>query len=562
MKPIKTRAGRVVTAVGNLPLLTMDRIEQISDLFDSDPRIATISLVGSTTNADAMIRQSSPAGVVTVFALDLNDLVGEINTEDPESVQAWITAATERGLRHNWLLSNHRDVLSAEEIPAAGVDQYELQDPSGAAFQFLSKDPANKSTLSVNVDVTWLGPYETGAQVLTTAAIAALANQPSIDSITLSGLTELPSYATHLTDNPKVTLQAGITTDANPKQADIVWYPNQIDQRSNISQARELGKRVVTTYLDLIAYDIPRYHGSTEAWLAYRSLQRKIALSVDGITTISVDVAKQLLAEVPRLSAKRVRPLPLGLDHVTQSHVPDQPDPDLDAIKNSITKKPFLLVLGNDFQHKNRDFAIAVWEKVLTAGVSCDLVLVGLHVKSSSSKERESELIRKHVDLRGSVYTAEHVSSASRAWLLANAAVALYPSSAEGFGFVPYEAAAMGTPATFTNFGPLAEIAQVTSVPTTWSVDAYADDIVTLLTDQQASERRVNELQRAITEHTWDGFAKGLAEFFQEIATLPPILTSTVADGGRDSAALAALLSSKSWRAIEKARKLKLKLRR
>jgi hypothetical protein len=312
----------------------------------------------------------------------------------------------------------------------------------------------------------------------------------------------------------------------------------------------------------LIAYDIPKYHGSVDAWLAYRSLQRKIALSVDGITTISVDVARQLLAEVPRLSAKRVKPLPLGLDHITEEQVPAIPEPDIAVMAKSLTTKPFLLVLGNDFQHKNRDFAIAVWEKVLTAGVSCDLVLVGLHVKSSSSRERETELIRKHVDLRGQIYTAEHVSGSSRAWLLANAALALYPTSAEGFGFVPYEAAAMGTPATFTNFGPLAEISQLTDIPTSWSVDAYAADIVRLLTDPEASAERVRQLRIAINNHTWDGFARDLTEFFQQIIELPPILTSTVADGGKDTAALAAVLSSKSWRALEKARNLKSKLKR
>ena len=559
MKPIKTRTGRVLTAVGNLPLLTMDRVEEISQIFDADPRIATVSLVASATHPGTVVRQSAPAGVVTVFALDLSDLVGALDLEDSDSVDSWVQAASERGLRHNWLLSNHRDVMNAEAVPASGVDEYELLDPSGASAHYVHASTTNTAQLTVSVDVTWLGPHETGAQVLTTAAIAALAHQPTIASITLTGLTELPGYAAHLTSNPKVKLQP---PDQETLQSDIVWYPNQIDQRSNISQARNLGKRVVTTYLDLIAYDIPRYHGSTEAWLAYRSLQRKIALSVDGITTISVDVARQLLAEVPRLSAKRVQPLPLGLDHITQEQVPLQPDADLAEIKQSLTTKAFIVVLGNDFQHKNRDFAIAVWERVLESGTPCDLVLVGLHVKSSSSREREMELIRKHVDLRGSVYTAEHVSSASRAWLLAHAAVALYPSSAEGFGFVPYEAAAMGTPATFTNFGPLAEIAQLTDIPSSWSVEEYAQDLVRLLTDPQASEQRVSDLRRAISQHTWNGFAQGLAEFFSRIVELPPVLTSTVADGGKDTAALAAVLSSKSWRALAKVRNVKSKLKR
>jgi glycosyltransferase involved in cell wall biosynthesis len=558
MKPVKTRSGRLLTAVGSLPLLTMDRMEEISRIFDADPRIATVSLVGSTTNPGVVIRQSGPGGAVTVIALDLTDLLGAVDPQDPQSVEAWVQAATERGLRHNWLLSDHRDVLSAEAVSTSVVDEQELSDPSGAAAHYISRRSINATAITVNVDVTWLGPHETGAQVLTTAAISALANQPNIESITLTGLAELPPYAAHVTDNPKVILQP---MDQVPEQADIVWYPNQIDQRSNISQARELGRRVVATYLDLIAYDIPRYHGSTDAWLAYRSLQRKIALSVDGITTISVDVARQLLAEVPRLSAKRVKPLPLGLDHVTAEQVPVQPDADVFAIKKSLTTKPFIVVLGNDFQHKNRDFAIAVWEKVLESGTPCDLVLVGLHVKSSSSRDRETELIRKHVDLRGSVYTAEHVTSASRAWLLANASVALYPTSAEGFGFVPYEAAAMGTPATFTNFGPLAEIAQLTDIPTTWSIQSYANDIIELLNNPEARDKRVSELQRAISAHTWNGFGQGLAEFFTHIIDLPPVLTSTVADGGRDTAALSAVLSSKSWRALEKARNLKSKIK-
>ena len=557
MKPVKTRSGRLLTATGNIPLLTMDRLELISNLFDADPRVATVSLVGSTINPNTTVRQSAPAGVVTVYSLDLTDLLGELNVDEQESIDAWVQAATERGFRHNWLLSNHKDVLAAQEVSLSVVDEYELTDPSGGAFHQISRLPSSRTTLSVNVDVTWLGPHETGAQVLTTAAIEALAEQPGIESITLSGLAELPAYAAHLTNNPKVMMW----TEASD-QADIIWYPNQIDQRSNISQARELGRRVVTTYLDLIAYDIPRYHGSQEAWLAYRALQRKIALSVDGITTISVDVARQLVAEVPRLSAKRVKPLPLGLDHITISQVPEHPDADISQLAASLGSKPFLLVLGNDFQHKNRDFAIAVWEKVLESGVHCDLVLAGLHVKSSSSREQESELIRKHVDLRGSIHTVDHVSSASRAWLLAHASVALYPTSAEGFGFVPYEAAAMGTPATFTNFGPLAEIAQLTDIPTQWSIPEYASDIGQLLQDPQANENRVRELQAAISRLTWSGFAVGLAEFFHEIAHMPPVLTSTVVDGGKDTAALAAVLSSRSWRALTKARVLKAKIKR
>jgi hypothetical protein len=139
----------------------------------------------------------------------------------------------------------------------------------------------------------------------------------------------------------------------------------------------------------------------------------------------------------------------------------------------------------------------------------------------------------------------------------------VYPSSAEGFGFVPYEAAALGTPATFTAFGPLAEISGVTDVPRTWSIDAYAADITRLLSDEQASTQRVADLRRAIATHTWAGFADGLIMFFERITSMPTILTSTLgSSSATDSAELAAVLSSRSYRATEKLRKVGKKLRR
>ena len=84
-----------------------------------------------------------------------------------------------------------------------------------------------------------------------------------------------------------------------------------------ISQARKLGRRVITTYLDLIAYEIPKYHASSEAWAVCRAMQRKIALSVDGITAISKDVAKRFYQETPELDSKRIQAIPLGLNHIT-----------------------------------------------------------------------------------------------------------------------------------------------------------------------------------------------------------------------------------------------------
>ena len=107
------------------------------------------------------------------------------------------------------------------------------------------------------------------------------------------------------------------------------------------------------------------------------------------------------------------------------------------------------------------------------------------------------------------------MSSASRAWLLANATAVLYPSSAEGFGFVPYEAAVLGTPSTFTDFGPLREVSGVSGLPSTWSVEAHARDLVALLSDGDARRDRLDQLLAAVQRSTWTGFAGRLAAFFE-----------------------------------------------
>jgi hypothetical protein len=134
--------------------------------------------------------------------------------------------------------------------------------------------------------------------------------------------------------------------------------------------------------------------------------------------------------------------------------------------------------------------------------------------------------------------------------------VVLYPSSAEGFGFVPYEAAILGTPSTFTNFGPLKEIGKLTTTPNTWNVTEYATDLAQLITEAQSGEQRVRDLREVIATSTWNQFAQGFTEFATKIATMPTVPTSTVTSSTAANE-LAAVLSSKAWRATAPLRKLR-----
>ena len=553
MKPLTTSNGRSFVVLGDASLITMDRLSVISDRFDSDPRIASVSVVATDNARQEFLRATAPTGCAVAAATDL-DACGVLIAEDStvDDLQAWAQAASERGLWHDWWLTGARDVAVAEILlEPSEIDEWESHDMASSRHHALQVNHLDPSAVTITVDATWLGPHQTGAQVLTTAAIDALARNSRVAELRLIGIRELPAYAQHLSELAKVRIDG--VDEAPHAPTDVIWYPNQIDQRVDISQARSRGRRVITTYLDMIAYDVPRYHASREAWSTYRSLQRRIALGVDGVTTISADVAQRLTDEVPRLNPERIRPIPLGLDHIDLEQV--EPGGDIAALADTLAARPFLLVLGNDFRHKNRDFAIRVWEQVLADGTNCDLVLAGLHVKSSSSRVEENALLAEHTNLRGTAHTVGHVSPQSREWLLSQAAVVLYPSSAEGFGFVPYEAAALGTPTTFTRFGPLAEISQVVDAPNAWTVDAYARDVTALLTIPERAHKRVNDLRAVISHSTWDAFAERLLDFMQHINQLPPSEAALVSGSAADTSALSAVLSSKTWRATEPLRR-------
>jgi glycosyltransferase involved in cell wall biosynthesis len=543
-----TAGGRTIRVVGAVDLVTAERIAAIGQRFDADPQVVTVSLVSEQVGG-GVCRATGPAGPVTCVALDAIDLVGPLTMD----LQAWCAAARDRGLVHEWWGDPIADARARPSLPRNDLDVQEETSPSSR--HFVGLHPRQPRTLSVAIDVSWLGPHETGAQTLTTAATQALARHPRIESISLRGAENLPGYAEHLLDDPRVTL-------GGTSRCDVCWFPNQIDFRSNLGQARQWGSRVVTTYLDLIAYSIPRYHASPEAWRAYRSLQRIAALASDGITTISADVARHLMEEVPLLDPVRLRPIPLGMDHIQTNQLPPSPPSDVASLAAVLGERPFVLVLGNDFVHKNRDFAISVWQELLRAGVACDLVLAGLHVRGSSSREEETRVLNRHVDLRGRVHTLDHVSSTGRTWLLAHAAAVLYPSSAEGFGLVPYEAAVLGTPSVFTRFGPLAEISRLGDVPTGWSITQYTSDLAALVTDADAAARRVAALRDAAARYTWTRFGDNLVDFMYDVCALPLSPAGAVmTEAALDAAALNALLASRTWRATAPVRRLARRLR-
>jgi hypothetical protein len=85
MSDFKTARGRRIRVVGDPALLTLDRIAVIGDRFDSDPRIASVSIMAHPQYASAFLRSTAPAGCLVAIAEDAENLAGVLD----EDVSAW-----------------------------------------------------------------------------------------------------------------------------------------------------------------------------------------------------------------------------------------------------------------------------------------------------------------------------------------------------------------------------------------------------------------------------------------------------------------------------------------
>jgi glycosyltransferase involved in cell wall biosynthesis len=149
--------------------------------------------------------------------------------------------------------------------------------------------------------------------------------------------------------------------------------------------------------------------------------------------------------------------------------------------------------------------------------------MAGPSVPHGASRLAEAKVVlaqREH--LNHDVFLLPDVASEERNWLLRHADVVLYPSSAEGFGLVPYEAACFGTPTVFTRFGPLHELAPEAPVAADgWAPGQLADAAEQLLTDRALAQRQISTCLAAGATYTWAATAEGLTALYRQVVALP-----------------------------------------
>jgi hypothetical protein len=206
-----------------------------------------------------------------------------------------------------------------------------------------------------------------------------------------------------------------------------------------------------------------------------------------------------------------------------------------------------MVSIGGDIQHKNRIFALE-----LLAAMRRDqqwpgaIVFAGPRFTHGSSAGEELRFLARNPDLADSVITLPWVSEPEKAWLLENAVAVCHPSTREGLGLLPFEAAAHGRPCIFASTTALAELPPeglATIVP--WNARASAERVMRLLESPTAVAEHVRLINDRAKELSWERAAAGLVETFE----------TAMAARARDARRLAADLATSDYERSEIHRK-------
>ena len=227
---------------------------------------------------------------------------------------------------------------------------------------------------------------------------------------------------------------------------------------------------------------------------------------------------------------EQVNVIPLATEQAL-SHL--YPEPAVPAGVDQIGGRPFLLCLGTDFLHKNRLFAIRLLEVLLERelfdGV---LVFAGPKVSRGSSGGEEAEYLAARPALAARVLDFAAVAEAEKLWLLAEAAAVVYPTTYEGFGLVPFEAARVGTPCLFAWHTSLADyMPESLALIVPWDPHATADRVASALVGGEQRDRLVSGVATAAAELTAERNARRHVDVYMRAVVDPSPPGAEVARG-------------------------------
>ena len=395
-----------------------------------------------------------------------------------------------------------------------------IEDRFSALARALSSASRALTGLSVTVDGRCLTPGLDGTRIHTLELIGALVRGGAAHVRVVVPATLGREARAALGQLADVALLPENEVGEGLGRTDVVHRAWQVADPEDVRFLDRLGARIVITNQDLIAYRSPKAFASVGEWMRYRRVTAEAMSVASAVVFFSQDAADDALAD-DLVERGRVRVIPIGVDHqlVCDATTPVPPR----GAAARLESKPFLLCLGTRFRHKNLVFALRLLES-LCADHDWDgqLVIAGAETVHGTSSGDEAAFLTLRGGLGDRVIEIGAVSEPEKRWLLDAAAAVLYPTTYEGFGLVPFEAAAAGSPCLFAHVSALREILpEEAATITPWDPAMSARRSIEVLRDPERAQQLVDAIRAAGASLTWDATAERLITAYESAADSP-----------------------------------------
>jgi glycosyltransferase involved in cell wall biosynthesis/GT2 family glycosyltransferase len=416
------------------------------------------------------------------------------------------------------------------------------QRQAGPLARALSIAEVALTGLSVTIDARCLGASMTGTQVIVLELIRCLARTGKVRLRVLvppdtadDVLAEFRGLGIELLLSDKVP------DDVEPFE--IVHRPYQVAHVSELELLEQLGRRLVVSHLDLIAFRTPDYVRSPLDWLEFQHLTRSVLALADAVIFISRHAAEDAIVE-ELVEPSRARVVYPGIGDPTGN--PEKRPAELPAD----VEAGYLLYVGTDYRHKNRLFALELLEQLAARhGWTGRLVFAGPRAASGTSGTSEAEeaaFLAGHGELASRTVHLGQVSDSEKAWLYRRCAAVIYPTVYEGFGLIPFEAAAYGRPSFFAPQTALAETLAGCATLIPWDAAASADAVCSILSDEAAAHALTTSIARIGAAFTPEAMTEGVISVYAEVVGLRP-RDLRVAHAGTSADSIASMSSALSY---------------
>ncbi|HEV2945071.1 MAG TPA: hypothetical protein VGX26_08165 [Solirubrobacteraceae bacterium] len=402
------------------------------------------------------------------------------------------------------------------------------QTPGPAVERSLTLASVALEPLTVTVDARALGPYVGGTQVYLLRLLESLASGGEVQLRVLVPPDLASKTEASLRTLAGVELLTYEQALARPEPSHVVHRPQQVFSPDDLMLLRLVGKRVVITHQDLIAYHNPTYFPSFDLWQRFVRTTREALAVADHVLFFSRhalhDASREDLIDTARCT---VGHLGVDLDE-RSSRPPLTPTLAPPPCASSLGSTPFLLCIGADYQHKNRPFALAVLDELRREHAwPGAIVFAGPHVEHGSSAAQEEKVRERRSMPHELVIDLEVVSDSERSWLMSNTAAVIYPTVHEGFGLVPFESAVFGVPCLFAAQSSLMELldAELATL-VSWDPVRSAARAASLLTDGPERREHVKGLLQAARSLRWSDCAKTTVDAYRKAIAAPYRATS------------------------------------